>query len=147
MCHFLLGTHHVLIGPPGVLALVPRTEIGLVEAKDDRWWLTRFRRGRPNGKRRELVGLAEDAESAVRRLDRRLARVAPGHGDWSITPVLVFIGEGTRLEAGETNPPAVHAKKLKEYIRRLPHRPGPDDEDVAKLASTFPAPPSTSKPA
>lgn len=140
VCHFLLGTHHVLIGPPGLVALVPRSEVGLVEFEEGRWWITGYRKGQLHGKRRELVGLTEDAEAAVRKLERKLSRVLPEHAQWDVTPVLVFLGEGTRVDADSPTPPAVHVKKLKDLVRRLPRRPGPTEAEISTLAALFPQP-------
>ena len=145
-CHFLLGTHHVLFGPPGVVALVPRSELGVVEYENDRWWITAFRKGHPHGKRKELIGLAEDSQSAVRKLERRLIKALPEHADWPITAVLVFIGDGTRVEAEGSPLPAVHVKKLKDLVRRLPRQPGPTEMDMAKLSATFPPSPAKKRP-
>ncbi|HET7010827.1 MAG TPA: hypothetical protein VFI11_08640 [Anaerolineales bacterium] len=138
--HYLLGTPHVLIGPAGAVALVPRSEVGLIEHADDRWWITRYRRGQPDGKRRELVGLEQEAESAARALERRLERAIPEHAEGRVTPVAVFLAENTRLEAEGSSPAAVHVKKLKEFVRKMPRHPGPSEADVDRMAERFPPP-------
>jgi len=139
LCHFLLGTQHVLFGPPGIVALVPRHDVGLVEHEDGRWWITGYRRGQLHGKRREMAGLADEAQAAVDRLERKLARLSPEHPEWTVTPMLVFLSEGTRVEADGSSPPAVHVKKLKEVVRRLPRRPSPTGAEMSVLTARFPA--------
>jgi hypothetical protein len=142
LCHFLLGTQHVLFGPPGILALVPRNDVGLVEHEDGKWWITGFRKGQLHGKRREMAGLSDEAQGAVVRLERKLARLSPQHAEWTVTPILVFLGEGTRVEAEGSSPPAVHVKKLKELVRRMPRRPAPSEDDLGAIAASFPRQPS-----
>ena len=138
LCHYLLGIHHVLLGPAGVLALVPRSELGLVQREDGRWWITGYRRGKLQNKRRELFGIDDEAQAAAKRLRRHLEKLAGEHPEWTVTPVVVFLAEGTRLESEESDPAAIHLKKLKEFVRRMPRRPGPNESEVAKLRETFP---------
>ena len=139
LCHFLLGTQHVLFGPPGIVALVPRNDVGLVEYEDGRWWITGYRKGQLHGRRREIVGLADEAQAAVQRLGRKLAKLSPDHAEWTLTPIVVFISDGTRVEAEGSSPAAVHAKKLKELVRRLPRGPSPSGAEMGLLTSRFPA--------
>lgn len=139
LCHFLLGSQHVLFGPPGIVALVPRNDVGLVEHQDGRWWITGYRKGQLHGKRREMAGLDNESQAAVERLERKLAKLSPEHAEWTVTPILVFLGEGTRVEAEGSSPPAVHVKKLKELVRRLPRRPSPSAAEMEVLTARFPA--------
>ncbi len=140
LCHYLLGYHHVLLGPAGILALVPRSDRGLVQHEDGRWWITRSRRGKLDTKRKELFGIDDEAEAAAKRLRRRLERLVGDHTEWSITPLIVFLAEGTRLEAEDSELAAVHIKKLKDFLRRMPRRPGPNEAEVAKLVEALPRP-------
>jgi hypothetical protein len=118
--HYLLGFEHVLIGPPGVLILLPRNEEGLITVEDGEWYQTLskgslFRRAG----RRPMRSIDREAQRAVAAVERAL-RLTVGEVEAAIKPVLVFYNEGAKVEVKDAPIMAMHVKKLKSAIRKLP---------------------------
>ncbi|HLC06137.1 MAG TPA: hypothetical protein VJK02_24120 [Anaerolineales bacterium] len=118
--HYLIGFEHVLIGPPGVFILSPRNESGVIRYEDGAWDQTLskgsfFRRAG----RRPIRSIDREAQRAVAAVERAL-RLTVGDIDTSITPVLVFYHPDAKVEVVDSPILAVHIKKLKGAIRKMP---------------------------
>lgn len=118
--HYLLGFEHVLIGPPGVLILLPRSEEGLITFENGQWVQTLskgslFRRAG----RRPIRSVDREADQAVGAVQRAL-RLTLGDVEVAIKPILVFYHEGAKVDVSESPTLAFHVKKLKASIRKMP---------------------------
>lgn len=132
LVHYLLGSRHGLLTPAGPIALIPVYEPGFFEIRSGTVWRTKTKRGEPTGKAREARYLVEEAEDQAQGLARDLDRRLSG-GPFSVTPVLVFFHPEARVKTKSDAPPAVHVKKLKDYIRSLPRRSSVPPEAMSDL--------------
>lgn len=118
--HYLIGFEHVLIGPPGVLILLPRSEAGTISYDDSGWIQTvtkggLFRRPGP----RPIRSIDRETQHAVEAVQRAL-RLTLGEVEPAIKPVLVFYHAQAKVEVSDSPILAAHVKKLKSTIRKLP---------------------------
>jgi hypothetical protein len=133
--HYSLGASHVVICPAGIFALLPRFEDGEVEYRDGRWVRTVQKRGRlRRGGIRRIDGLDRQAAAEVERLQRRLVRKL---GQAQIPPVdslVVFLHTAAEIRSDGAPTRAVHLKKLKDSLRRLPKGQTLSESQLALLA-------------
>ena len=132
--NYRLGASHVLAGPPGPIVLVAKYQTGPVQFDGRRWT-------NPGG-RRGVFGLfnpdplgnpVAEAASEVEALNRFVKRHQP---ELALVPqaVVVFMHPKAEVSAKDTAVPVMHAKQLKEYIRRLPRDPAFRPKELAALA-------------
>lgn len=132
--NYRLDANHVLAGPSGPIVLVPKYQAGAVQF-DGRKWTN------PGG-RRSMLGLfnpdplgnpAAEAASEVEALNRYLKRNQP---ELQVAPqaIVVFMHPKAEVTAKDAAVPVMHAKQLKEYVRRLPRDPAFRPKDLAALA-------------
>jgi hypothetical protein len=132
--HYLLGCRHALITPRVTVALIPIGEAGEFAWRQGSLWRTPIKKGVPSGKPSVARGLQDQAERETADLERRLRQRLPDRETWQVVPLLVFCHEDARLEKGEARP-AVHLKKLKEYLRNLPRQSPLTTAENAALAA------------
>lgn len=118
--HFYTPISHLLIGPAGVLCLVPYQQAGTVryDADKNRWkqvggnfFMKAFggeRIGRPE---KEVNFTIEDAVHYFKRTGINLEPYKP-------EAIMVFTNPNVTLQADESEIPAVTAEKLKEFLRK-----------------------------
>ena len=133
--HYLLGCRHALVTPRGVLALFPVAEPGYYEARDEALWRTRLKRGVPMGEPSAQGRLTSQAEAEAAALERTLNRRLPDRTDGDVLALLVLLHPEARLEPGAVSPPAVHLKKLKDYVRNLPRHPPLTKDEAGALSN------------
>jgi hypothetical protein len=130
---YRLGAAHVLAGPPGVIVLVPKYQTGAVVFDGRRWT-------NPGG-RRGMLGLFNNdplgnpVAEAAGEIDRLNNYLKKNKRDLGAAPqaLIVFMHPGTEVRAKDAAVPVLHAKQLKEYVRRLPKDPAIRAKDVAAL--------------
>ncbi len=86
----------------------------------------------------ELLGnplLEAEAEAAG--LTSKLRRVLPGEELPSVMSVIVFTAPEAKVEAENSPTPAIHAEKLKEYVRRMPRSTTLRPEQLAKVLAAI----------
>ena len=131
--NYRLGSPHVFVGPGGVFVLVPKFQPGPISYDGKRWQAP----GAPRG----FMGLfnadplgnpVAEAAAEVDSLARYLKRHAPEIG---IVPqaLVVFMSPRAEVSAKDAPIPALHVKKLKEYVRRLPKGPTLSAQAQAEL--------------
>lgn len=119
--HYALGASHAVVCPAGIFALLPRFEDGAVEYRDGRWLRTIQRRGRlRRGGIRRIDGLDRQAAAEAERLQRRLVRRIGSDQIPPVDPLVVFLHSGAEVRSDGAPTRAVHLKKLKEALRKLP---------------------------
>jgi hypothetical protein len=132
--HYLLGARHALVTPRATVALIPIGEAGVFEWRDGELWRTGVKKGVPSGKPGQARGLLDQAERETADLERNLRRRLPARDGWQIIPLLVFCHDDARL-GKDSSHPAVHLKKLKEYVRNLPRQSPLTETENATLAA------------
>ena len=131
--NYRLGAAHVLTCPAGVIVLVPNYRPGKIEYRQGKW---------QGSKRNPLIGFfapdplgnpSLDAAAEVESLMSFLKKHAP---EISVAPtaVIVFLHPRAEISAEEAPLPALHAKQLKDYIRRLPKSDKVSVQALADLA-------------
>jgi len=118
--HYCSPVAHLLLGPAGIWILAPYSQSGTItyDENKNRWkqkggnlYMKVFAQdglGRPD---LEIEGLQRSMQKFVKKLSP--AAEFPG-----IDTALIFTNEKTEINIGETPIPTLHAKKIKEFIRR-----------------------------
>lgn len=139
LLHYAGPTNHILLGPAGCLALVPRDEQGTVTLEDGEWINDSPPRGLlRRGGRGRLRGLERGAGQAAGNLQSFLDAhfQAPDEDGYQAKSLLVFMSDEVDLQVQPDHSPlpAVHYKKVKDWLRRQPRQKAPEPEDAAALA-------------
>ncbi len=133
--HYLLGSPHVLIGPQGIMALIPRYEDGDISYEEAKWWSFQKRGSllrRPG--RREIKSIGSEAKDALDRLQKALNRTGLSGEELAISPVAVFVQPDTNVMVKRPSMDAVHIKKLKTWLRRKDKASSLAPLEIDKLA-------------
>lgn len=128
--HYELGTNHALITPSGVYALIPVALDGEISYEDGKWYQKRIRRGKPRTK--EIKYLESEAEHAARSLNRVLERKSQEDHP-TAEPLLLFMRNDAELQADSSPIPAVHIKKIKNYLRKQDKDVTLSQEEISNL--------------
>ena len=133
--HYRLGSNHALLSPAGAFALVPRYEDGEITYEGEKWYsnTTKRRLLRRSGKR-SIGDLQKNAESEAQSMQKAIQRALPDLAEISVHPILVFVNMDTYVKVDGAPLHAVHAKKLKSLIRRLPKAKSLSTEELEALA-------------
>jgi hypothetical protein len=134
--HYELGCRHALITPRATVALIPIGEPGIFEWRKDELWRTRVKKGVASGDPAQARTLLDQAEREAADLGRKLRARLPQRSEFDVVRLLVFCSDEARLER-DSNHPAVHLKKLKEYVRNLPRAAPLTEAEAADLAAPF----------
>ena len=132
MYHYLLPAAHVLLGPAGLFVLRAQAQEGPV-TYDGKKWKQKQSLIRVLGFTGQdaLGDPVQDAELAVGRFHRWLARRMPEDTVPDIIPLIVFVRDKVELDIAETPIPVLLYKQLKGHIRRIDkERTGLFDEDT-----------------
>ncbi len=134
--HYLLGSRHVILGPSGALAIIPRAERGEITFEDGRWFHTPPKRRFPlRTRRRELKDLIPESQRDIRRLGRALARQLPDHDPIHIDALVIFLSDDAQLSAGSGTLIAAHRKKVKALLRTFPRQATLNEKEIRSLAA------------
>jgi hypothetical protein len=135
--HYLLRVDHALITPNGAFVLLPRTEDGVIEYQEGKWLQRRQKRGfLRRGGTRDIPGLERQARSRAVKLKRWLRRYLPEEAQPDVQSVIVFIHSEANVRVEDSPHPAVHVKKLKSWLRRLPKAKGLTGAQIDEIAGT-----------
>lgn len=139
--HYVLPAAHVLVGPDGVRTFVVKWQRGEIRCRNDRWsqplnplqrllrWMAQDTLGNPT--REALLEAEAMRRYLVRRLDGK---------EIPVRPVIVFTHPEARLDIEGSRIPVVHARKLKEWLRKE-GRQNPLPRDLLEaLQNILPAP-------
>jgi hypothetical protein len=131
--NYRLGAAHVLAGPSGIVVLHPKYQTGPVVYDGKRW--------HNPGARRMMFGLFNpdplgnpilEAAGEVEALNR-LAKKRGIELPVPAQAVVVFLHPRAEVSAGDAPLPVLHAKQLKDYIRKLPKDPAMPSAGLAGL--------------
>ena len=132
--NFRLGAPHVLAGPSGAIVLLPKYQAGPVHFDGQKWTNPGARRGMFGLFNPDPLGNpVADAAGEVENFNRFIKKRAP---DLNIAPlaIVVFMHPSAEVSAKGSAIPVVHAKQLKEHIRRLPRDPAFKATELAAAA-------------
>lgn len=119
--HYSSPISHLLIGPAGIWALLPRHQVGTIIYENGRWKqkggsvLQRYLRifaqeglGRPD------LEISSEVDSVNRYLRKKIPEIEIP----SAEAALVFTNERIEITADDAPTPTLPAKKLKDFIRK-----------------------------
>jgi hypothetical protein len=120
--HYRMPAAHVLVAPSGVYALLPKRQGGTITFEGGKWRQTGQNRflsffGQ-EGLGNPVVELAAEVSALEKFLGKNLPDV-----EMPVKGVIVFTNTAATVEADDAPAPALHTKKLKDYIRRQPKGP------------------------
>jgi hypothetical protein len=133
MVHYRMGTGHALFGPSGVYALVPKFQGGQIRFENNKWrhagitWMRRF------FAQESLGNPSLEAEAEVIGLTRKLHKLLPEDELPPVKAIIVFTAPEAEVTTEGSPTPAMHAEKLKEYMRRQPRAASLRPDQMAKL--------------
>ncbi len=120
LVHYRLGADHALFTPDGVLAILAKYERGQISFDGKKWRQTGVSGLMKFFGVESLGNPAADGRFEAESLTRTLRRILGADENISVQPIVVFVNDKTRVEADPSPVPALHASKLKEYIRHMP---------------------------
>jgi hypothetical protein len=130
---------YLLVGPSGVLALVPRSQGGAITCERDRWSAPRGRLGFLSALFGGGLGNpSQDASRALAALHDQFRRRRPAGltaEDLAAQALIVFTSEGTKLQLNGCSFPATTARELRNVVRRQRDKLAP--EQVERLKAAF----------
>lgn len=120
LANYRAPASHVLLTPDNVYVFVAKPQAGKIAYQNGRWrnpmglsrifnWLSEEGLGNP----------IREAASEVARLQRYLAKENPGLTA-EVQPVIVFLHPKAEIDAESSPVPALHIKKLKDWLRSRP---------------------------
>lgn len=136
--HFALPAPHVLLLPTGVIILHAKYQKGEIYAEGDQW----TQKGVGLRKYFGQEGLGNPTKEAERLLSSManfIRKNAPGIEEVAMAPIIVFTAKDIkRLDVKDSRIPAMHASKLKGFLRqqkdKLPPMPA---EEYEALRAAF----------
>ncbi|MBM4422011.1 MAG: hypothetical protein FJ030_01300 [Chloroflexi bacterium] len=130
--NYRLPAPHVLIGPSGIFALVPKFQAGEVIWDGKRWnhkgsnfILSLFGQeslANPNAE------AAAEASRVANALGKKIGGDIP-----PVQAIIVFYNPKVAIQAENPPIPALYVKQLKDFIRKLPKGPTLSAEQIEKL--------------
>lgn len=136
--HYALGVDHALVTPAGVFALIPRLEDGQIEFADGEWRQTRAPRGLlRRGGTRKIRGLDRYVETEPGRLQRKLRRLTDAELPISVGAMVVFLHSEAMVDEKSAPVPAVHIKRFKGALRKLPKGGTLEGARIRQLAESL----------
>lgn len=123
--HYSSPVSHLLVGPAGILALIPHQQAGTIVFEKNRWkqkggnlgqkYLRIFAQeglGRPD------IEVSSDINAINNFLRKNLTEDEMEFSIPSAQAILVFTNDTVEIDADEAPTPTVTAKKLKDFIRK-----------------------------
>ncbi len=134
---YQLPAPHVLLGPDRCYVLAVHTQSGKISAREDRWkqslgwrWLFAWMAQESIGNPSKTAML--EAESLQRYVAKKLPDV-----EVPLTPLVVFSNPNVELDVSDTPVPALHIKKLKDWLRSPGKGQGLTSETRLQLLKLF----------
>ena len=118
MYHYLLPAPHVLLTKTGPIVFVLKYQVGNISAVEDRWTQKGIGFRRFFGQE-GLGNPSKDAESSITAMANYIREHTPEVEEVPIAAMIVFTSKNiTNLEVSEANFPAMHATKVKGFLRQ-----------------------------
>jgi hypothetical protein len=116
--HYELGANHTLITPTGVYALVPSPDKGKISFDDGKWYQTLRRAGRD--RKKQLRRIAPELSTELKALQTAVSKALPEVETPEVGAIVLFLHQDADVDAANAPAPAIHVKKLKTFLRKLP---------------------------
>lgn len=119
--HYTTPAPHLLVGPIGLWVLLPFHQRGRVTFERKRWRLRGggFMQGYMTIFGQEGLGRPDaEASGQVGAVEKLLAKCLDGDSRPPVSAVLVFTHDKVEIDAVDAPVPAVHMRKLKDFIRQ-----------------------------
>src|SRR3990170_5583265 len=116
--HYGTTASHLLVGPAGVWVLLPRHQRGTISYEKGRW---RQKGGNLYLKIFAQEGLGRpdlEIQGEVASVERFLNKIFPEEEKQQVQAALVFTNDKTEVQADNAPSPTLHARKLKDFIRK-----------------------------
>jgi hypothetical protein len=118
MYHYLLPAPHVLLTKTGPIVFVLKYQVGNISAVEDRWTQKGIGFRKYFGQE-GLGNPSKDAESAITAMANYIREHAPDIEEVPIAAMIVFTSKNiANLAVSEANFPAMHATKVKGFLRQ-----------------------------
>jgi len=118
MYHYLLPTPHVLLTKTGPIVFVLKYQVGNISAVEDRWTQKGIGFRRYFGQE-GLGNPSKDAASSITAMANYIREHAPEIEEVPIAAMIVFTSKNiTNLAVSEADFPAMHATKVKGFLRQ-----------------------------
>ena len=132
--NYRLGAAHVLVGPSGAIVVLPKYQTGPVQFDGRKWTNPGARRGMFSLFNPDPLGNpVAEAAGEIDALNRFIKKHKP---ELAVAPQALIVFMHPRAEVSAKDPaiPVLHAKQLKDHVRRLPRDPAFRPKDLADLA-------------
>jgi hypothetical protein len=116
--HYVTPAAHLLVGPVGIWALMPRTQRGTITYENGRW---RQKGGNLYLKIFAQEGLGRpdlEIASEINAVQRYLVDLLGEEGVPQVQAALVFTNDSVEVLAEDAPVPALHLRKLKDFVRK-----------------------------
>jgi hypothetical protein len=117
--HYSTPASHLLVGPAGIWALLPRYQKGKITYENGRW---RQKGGNLYMKIFAQEGLGRpdlEIQGEVEAVKRYLQKILPEEQEIpDVQAALLFTNENTEVEADNAPAPTMHIARLKDFIRK-----------------------------
>jgi hypothetical protein len=120
--HYRLHAAHVLVAPSGVYVLLPKRQNGTITYEKGRWRQTGHNRFLAFFGQEGLGNPTAELEIEIKALERFLEKQLPD-AKVEIKGMVIFTDIGATVHADAAPVPALHTKKVKEYIRHQAKAP------------------------
>jgi hypothetical protein len=121
--HFRLGAEHALFTPNGIVAVLGKYERGTVSYDGKKWRQSGVSGFMKFFGTEALGNPSADSQFEAENLIRKLRKILKTNEVPPVQPIIAFVNDATRVEAESSPVPALHASKVKDFIRRLPKTP------------------------
>ena len=138
MYHFLLPAPHVLLTPEGIIVFNLKYQGGQISAHGDKW------KQRGVGMRKifgqeGLGNPSREVDAMVQALANFIRKNVPSIEEVPIGAMIVFTTKGVKnLDVDQSNIPAMHATKVKGFLRQKRRDPLPE-ADYKAIKAAFDA--------
>ncbi len=141
--HYVTPVSHLLVGPAGVWILLPYHQRGKVTYYKNRWRLSGggFMQAYMTIFGQEGIGRPDlEIASQIDSLRKYLAKQMDGSEIPSIQAALVFTSDRVEIDSTDAPLPAIHLKKLKDFVRQSAKVAAPQAEIIRRLKEYLPQP-------
>jgi hypothetical protein len=133
--HYLLPAPHVLLTPEGIIVFNAKYQGGNISVDGDKWKQTGIGMRRFFGQE-GLGNPTREVENMVKAMANFIHKNAPDVEEIPIGALIVFTTKGIQnLDIKDSRIPAMHATKIKGYLRQKKRKPLPQaDYEAIKTA-------------
>lgn len=140
--HYNTSVPHLLVGPSGLWIIVPFIQKGNMrfDTKKNRWkqekvsWFAKIFMqeglGRPD----------QEVDAYVKDISKDLKKVFGEQEIPEVKPVIIFTNPKSEINTDDAPVPAMHIKKLKDFLRQQSKTIALSEEQLTKLKNALPEP-------